>query len=106
MKCYHCPYKQEINIRSNDKWEKVCDWACGANKNELIAVCIESDDARHIFSPSWCPEKAKCYTIDDLRVAFEEGYKDHSNNFYDGYENGEPQFDTWFKDWNKDKKNQ
>ena len=103
MKCYHCPRRKETNVRSNDNWEKVCDWVCGANKNELIAVSIESDDARHIFSPSWCPEKVKCYTIDDLRVAFEGGGLIVSWSDM-GVEMKNKSFDVWFEEWNKSKK--
>lgn len=96
MKCYYCPHKKEINIRSNDNWEKVCSWACSANKNELIAVNVEAFDERHIFSPSWCPEKTKCYSIDDLKIAFSAGGLIVSWSD-EGVEMKHKNFEEWFK---------
>ncbi len=41
------------------------------------------------------------FTYDDLKTAFEEGWKDYSNNWYGGRDKGEPNFEEWFNDWFK-----
>ena len=65
------------------------------NKNiqtfEQYKENLNISDVRRSFS----------FTYDDLKTAFEEGWKDYSNNWYGGRDKGEPNFEEWFNDWFK-----
>lgn len=45
--------------------------------------------------------KSFSFTYDDLKIAFEEGWKDYSNNWHGGRDKGKPNFENWFNDWFK-----
>lgn len=53
---------------------------------------LNKSDIRRSFS----------FTYNDLKTAFEGGWKGYSNNFYGGREKGEPPFDNWFEEWFKE----